>query len=234
MPPDPDDAAEWVHGAKQPVDGALLDDRDRLTTAQLRRGERAAGRNAPAEDLHEAVIGAEHAQDPCVIPAVFEPLEDLRPDRGVMDFGKARDRLGVLREQLRPDAHLARHCVGIHAGGGEIAEHTERRRPNDFERIDDLFAEPGDDRGHRHDRGDADHDAEHRERRAQLVGAQLIEGDAPALAKRVEFHLLLAQRFDRIEARGAMRGIHAERHPHHDAQQQCNANGPPRDARRQR
>src|SRR5436309_3315955 len=200
MSADPDDAAEGIDGAEQPIDGPLLDDRDRLTPAQLGRGKRAAGRYAAAENLHEAVIGAEHAQDPRVIPAVLEPLKDLGPDRRVMDFGEARDRFGILGEQFGPDAHLAWHRIGVHPRGGEIAEHAERRWSDDLERIDDLLAEPRDDGSHRHDRGDADHDAEHRERRAELVGAELIEGDAPALADRVELHLLLPEGFDRIEA----------------------------------
>ncbi|OLC10819.1 MAG: hypothetical protein AUH41_02155 [Gemmatimonadetes bacterium 13_1_40CM_66_11] len=34
-----------------------------------------------------------------MVPAVLEPLEDLRPDRCIVDFGQARDRLGVLWKQ---------------------------------------------------------------------------------------------------------------------------------------
>src|SRR6266446_5949488 len=46
-------------------------------------------------------------------------------------------------------------------------------------------------------------------------------------------HLFLAQRFDRVEPRGAMRGVDAERDPYDDAERQRNADGPRRDARRQ-
>src|SRR4029077_2988244 len=114
-----EDPAERIDGAEEAIDGPLLDDRDRFTPAQLGRGERTTGRAAAAEDLHEAVLGPEHAEDAVVIAAVLESFKDLCPDRRVVDFGQASNRLGVLREQLWADAHLAGHRVGIHSRGGE-------------------------------------------------------------------------------------------------------------------
>jgi len=61
---------ERVDGAEQAGRWSLLHNRDRLTTAQLGRGERAAGRDAAAENFHEAVVGTEHAEDARVISAV--------------------------------------------------------------------------------------------------------------------------------------------------------------------
>ena len=171
MTADADDAAQRIDRAEQAIDGPLFDDDNRITAAELRGRERSARRDAAAQNLHEPVISAEDAEDPGVVAAVFEPLEQLGPDRRVMDFGEAGDGLGFLGDQLRPDAHLARHRVRIDAGRGKEAEHAKRRRPDDFERIDDLLAKPRHDRRHRHDRGDADDDAEHREGRAQFVGA---------------------------------------------------------------
>src|SRR6266704_6742569 len=52
----------------------------------------------------------------------------------------------------------------------------------------DLGADALVDRGHRHHGGDPDHHAQDRERRAELVGAQLVEGDAPALGYGMELH----------------------------------------------
>src|SRR5439155_10193903 len=89
MPPYSDDAAERIDGTEEPVDGPLLDDRDRRPASQFCRGERAAIRDAAAEDFHEPVIRAEHAQNPRVVAAVLEPLKDLRPDRRIVDLGEA-------------------------------------------------------------------------------------------------------------------------------------------------
>ena len=200
MPADAHDAAERIDGPEQPVDRPLLDDHDGFATAHLGRGERAARDDAAAQNLHEPVIGAEDAEDAGMIAAVLEPLEELRPDRGIMDLGKPGDGLRLLRDQLGPDAHFARHRVGIHAGRREVAEHTERRRPDDLERIHDLLAESRNDGRHRHYRRDPDHHPQDGERGAQLVGAQLLEGDAPTLANRVKGHLFLAECLDRIEA----------------------------------
>src|SRR5205823_641155 len=103
MATDAHDAAQRIDGAEQPVDGPLFDDHDRLAAAHLGRRERAAGDDAAAENLHEPVIGAEHAQYAGVVAAVFESLEELRPDRRIVDLGEASDRLGFLRNQLGTD-----------------------------------------------------------------------------------------------------------------------------------
>ena len=142
----------------------------------------------PAQDLHEAGIGAEHPHRLRVIAAVFEALEHLRPDCRVVDLGQSRDRVGFLRRELGTDAHFARQRVGIERRLGEKAQYAERRRADDFQGVDDLLPESRDDRGHGHHRGDADHDAEDRQRGAHFVRAQLIEGDAPPFADRMERH----------------------------------------------
>src|SRR2546426_4877277 len=65
---------------------------------------------------------------------------------------------------------------------------SERRRPRDLDGIDDLVPDSLDDRGHRHHGGDPDHHAQDRERRAELVGAQLVEGDEPPFGYGMELH----------------------------------------------
>src|SRR2546428_10187547 len=77
------------------VDGPLLDDGDRRSAAQLRRREDATGDQSAAQDLHIAIVGAEHAQDLGASAGVFETVEQLRPDRRVVDFRQAGDRLGL-------------------------------------------------------------------------------------------------------------------------------------------
>src|SRR2546422_2733443 len=57
-----------------------------------------------------------------------------------------------------------------------------------------------------HHRGHADHDAEDREARAELVGAELVERDRPAFGHGVESHRsFIPQGGDRIEPRRAHR-----------------------------
>src|SRR2546425_6726862 len=122
---------------------------------------------------------------------VLHLLEQLHPDPRVADLGELRDRLRLLRLHDRADAHLLGQGVRVERGLREDAHHVERGRSRDLDGIDDLVADPLDDRGHRHHRGDPDHHAQDRERRAELVGAQLVEGDEPPLGYGMELHSYL-------------------------------------------
>src|SRR5256884_675422 len=119
---------------------------------------------------------------------VLEPMEQLRPDRGVVDLGEAGDRLRLLRLEDRALPDLAGKGVGVDGRLREESQHAERRRADDLQGLHDLLAKPRDDRGHGHHGRDPDHDTQHREARAGLVGAQLLERDQPALADGVEPH----------------------------------------------
>src|SRR5438046_8381706 len=70
----------------------------------------------------------------------------------------------------------------------EEKQDAEGRGCHDLERVDELFADTLDDRGHRHDRGEADHHPEDRERGAELVDAELFDRDGHPLAQRMQLH----------------------------------------------
>src|SRR6266566_1365164 len=182
------DLPDRVAGPEQPVHGSLLDDRHRGPAAQLRRGKDAARDQAAAQDLHVAIVCAEHTQDLRAVAGVLEAVEHLGPDRRVVDLGQAGDRLGFLGCQGGPDAHFARQCVRIERRRRKEAEDAKGGGPDDLERVDDLLPEARHDRRHGHDRGDPDDDPEDGESRAQLVDPELIERDPPPFANRVEGH----------------------------------------------
>src|SRR5206468_716520 len=169
---------ERIPRAEQMIDGALLDDEQRRPAAQLGGGEHAPVRDLSAQDFHEAIVRPEDAHVLRPHPGVVEPIEGLRPDRGVVNLRQPGDRLRFLRPECRPNAHLARQGVRVQWGRGKKPQDPERGRSDDLQRVDDLFAEPGHDRRHRHHGRDADDDAEDREPGAELVGAELIDGTA--------------------------------------------------------
>src|SRR5207247_7160867 len=139
-------------------------------------------------DRHVTVVRAELRHDLGADALVLHLLEQLHPDPRVADLGELRDRFRLLRSQDWADADFLGQGVRVERRLREDAYHVERRRPRDLDGIDDLVPDSLDDRGHRHHGGDPDHHAQDRERRAELVGAQLVEGDEPALGYGMELH----------------------------------------------
>jgi hypothetical protein len=109
----------------------------------------------------------------------------LGPDGAVVDLGEPRDTLGVSRREIGPNAYLLGQLVGIEWGLREILDDVERGGPGDLDRVHDLLANPLDDRRHGHHRRHADDDAQDRERRPELVGAERVERNADILGQRV-------------------------------------------------
>src|SRR5205809_19004 len=137
------------------------------------------------------VVRAELRHDLGADALVLHLLEQLHPDPRVADLGELRDRFRLLRLHDGADEDFLGQGVRVERRLREDAYHVERRRPRDLDGIDDLVPDSLDDRGHRHHGGDPDHHAQDRERRAELVGAQLVEGDEPALGYGMELHSYL-------------------------------------------
>src|SRR6266516_612256 len=185
---DLDQPAHGVERPEQAVHRTLLHDDRRRPGPLLGGREHPATGDAPAQDLHEAVVRAEQREGLGADAPVLEPMEQLRPDRGVVDLGEARDRLSLRRLEHRTLPDLPGKGVGVARRLAVESQHEERRGADDLQGLDDLLAESRDDRRHGHHGRDPDHDTEHREPRASFVGPQLFEGDQPALAHGVEPH----------------------------------------------
>src|SRR2546425_534736 len=185
------DLDQPVHGIERPeqaVHRALLDDDHRRPGPALGWREHPAAGDTPAQDLHEAVVRAEQGEGLGADARVLEAMEQLRPDRGVVDLGESGDRFRFLGLEHRPLPDLPGEGVGVDRRLRKVPQDAECRRADDLQGLHDLLAEPRDDRGHGHDGRDPDYDTQHRETRAGLVGPQLLEGDEPALADGVEPH----------------------------------------------
>src|SRR2546426_3669266 len=198
---DPDDLERLAGDAEEPshrvdppeqlVREPPLDHHHRRAAAQLGGGEEPALGEAPALDLHVMVVGAEDRHELGVDPRVLHLLEQLHPGSRVADVGEAGDRLSLRRLDHGADPHLLRQRIRVERRRGPEPQDVERGRSGDFDRVDDLVADALYDRRHRHHGGDPDHDAEDGERGAQLVGAELFDGDEPALGDGVQPHSYL-------------------------------------------
>src|SRR5437870_659623 len=185
---DLDQPVDGVERPEQAVHRAPLHDDHRRPRPALGWREQPAAVDAAAQDLHETVVRAEQGEGLGADAAVLEPVEQLRPNRGVVDLGESRDRLRLLGLEHRALPDLPGKGVGVDRRLAEESQHAERRGADDLQSMHDLLAESRDDRGHGHHGRDSDHDTEHREGRAGLVGSQLLEGDQPAFADGVEPH----------------------------------------------
>src|SRR2546425_10751864 len=162
-----------------------------ISAAQLGGGEEPALGEAPALDLHVMVVRAEDGHELGVDARVLHLLEQLDPGSRVADVGQAGDRFGLHRLDHGADPHLPGQRIRVERRRGPEPQDVEGGRPRDLDRVDDLVADALHDRRHRHHGGDPDHDAEDGERGAQLVGAELFDGDEPALGDGVQPHSYL-------------------------------------------
>ena len=103
------------------------------------------------------------------------------------------------------------------------------------DQIAERLVEAADERRHADDRRDADDDAEHGERRPQLVAAERVPRHRDDLAEEAPAHRLLPpQRFDRIERRRPHRRVQAEEQPDDRRHRDAEHDRPELDDRRQR
>ena len=119
-------------------------------------------------------------------PWYSKSQEHLHPELGVRKVRDAPKGRGVLLAHHGADPDLVGEVVGVERRRGEEPHHVEGVGPGGAYRVEDLRTDPLDHRGHRHHRGDPDHDAEDRQRRPELVGAHGGERQCDSLGKGVE------------------------------------------------
>ncbi len=215
---DADGLADRIDVREERLPRTVAEQHDAAPMLDLRRDEEAAGLDLGEVDRRPVLGGAEDGELLGALAAVVDArsrVADIaEPDidqrhRRALPF----DRPCVLHREIRPARHLEEAAPGGEAQGAPLL-HDDRVRSELADRIAQRVVEAADERRHADDRGDADHHAEHGQRRAHLARAQRVERHADDLAEEARAHpshsLLPPQRFDGVELRRPHRRIHAE------------------------
>ena len=146
--------------------------------------------------------------------------ERARPERG-HEVDVAADRaqiLGFVFSQVFASADMLRHAAEPRPSGN--ARQKVGPRPEGFYFVLNVFVQPVDDGSDGDNAGDADDDAENRQRRSYFVRPQRVQRDQQVFMRFRSGHLLRPQRNHGIETRSAHRRIDPEEQTDHRAEDQ--------------
>src|SRR5712691_2142855 len=174
---DPDDLPEGLGLAEEVEGRRLADERDFGGPVDVLRVDLTAVHDGPVARL--GVVDGDALDDSGPVEV---PVHDLRraADRGRGDLD-GRDLAGDRGRVVLRDRELAAGAEPDPARGDAAREHDEEIRAEALNLLGHARLGAGADADHRDDGGDADDDAEHRERAPKLVDAQRADGDPDAL-----------------------------------------------------